>query len=510
MRNYPKLNKAFLSQPQPATANIDLPKVETFDLPEKILQFGAGGFLRAFADVFVDQANRRGRFNGRIVVVQSTSSRRWAGLNDQDGLYTVCVQGVQQGKPVQEVILSSAISRAIVAQESWRQVLECAEQPEIEIIISNTTEVGIRHDPEDRLHFTPPRSFPGKLTAVLYHRFKTFSGAEDRGLLILPCELITDNGATLREIVLRLADQWRLEQEFVAWLESANRFCNTLVDRIVPGKPAAEQLGALYEELGYQDDLLLTAEIYSLWAIEGDAAVRKRLSFCDANPAILIAPDITAYRERKLRLLNGTHTVSVPLAWLVGNRYVIDMMTHPLTSEWVESVMRQEIGRTLDMGKRVVADYIDSVLDRFRNPYLRHALLDITFESTSKLRLRVVPTIEKYYEKFGEAPLQICFGFAAYLLFMRAIAEDNDSFSGQRGDEIYPINDSQAAYFYHKWREVDAQRRESIHAFVESICSNVTLWGSDLAHLPGFVEVVANNLNEMISEGVERALRQKR
>ena len=219
-----------------------LPLPEIFNLPEKVLQFGVGGFLRAFADFFIDNANRRNIFNGRIVVVQSTGGSRGNTLREQDGLFTLCVQGLVNNTPLENYHTVASISRALSANEEWSQVLHCAENPDLTLVLSNTTEVGITLDESDAITLNPPRSFPGKLTAFLHARFKFFNGATDKGLIIIPCELVDNNGDLLRDIVLRLAKKWELGAAFVYWLETANRFCNSLVDRIVPGTPANEAL----------------------------------------------------------------------------------------------------------------------------------------------------------------------------------------------------------------------------------------------------------------------------
>lgn len=502
----PRLNQQVLSKLAAHTKAV-LPEPQLFHLPEKVLQFGAGGFLRAFADYFIDKANRRNIFNGRIVVVQSTGGSRGNTLREQDGLFTLCVQGLENGAAVENYTVISSISRTLSANEEWPQVLQCAANPQLELVLSNTTEIGIALDEGDALALNPPSSFPGKLTAFLYERFKIFHGALDKGLIIIPCELVDNNGDLLREIVLKLATNWKLSDDFVHWLTSANRFCNSLVDRIVPGTPANEALQQHWQKLGYEDRALTSAETYSLWAIQGDETIRQRLPFASVNPAIIVASDITPYRERKVRILNGTHTFSVPAAFLLGNHIVLDNMNHPLTSKFIERIIFEEIVPSLDVERASATAFAHEVLERWRNPFLQHQLIDITLHSTSKMRARNVPTILRYYQKLKKTPSLIAFGFAAYLLFMRGVEKKDGKFFGRRGEEPYPINDEQAGYFFDLWSRVNVSDSTSIESFVKTVCSNEGLWGTSLAALDGFVKAVSADLYALLQHGIEALLR---
>ncbi len=503
----PVLNKKLVLTPTlQSQTEVALPHHDLFNFSEKVLQFGAGGFLRAFADYFIDHANRQNTFNGRIVVVQSTGGSRGNVLREQDGLFTLCVQGLENGAPVETYHLISSISRALSANEEWPQVLQCAANPELELVLSNTTEVGIALDENDSLDLNPPRSFPGKLTAFLCERFKFFRGASDKGLIIIPCELVDNNGDLLREFVLKLATNWNLGEAFVHWLKSANHFCNSLVDRIVPGTPANEILQQHWQKLGYEDRLLTSAEVYSLWAIQGDDMIRQRLTFAQANPSIIVANDITPYRERKVRILNGTHTVSVPLAFLLGNKIVLDNMTHPLVSKLIERLIFDEIVPSLEVDRQSATAFAHEVLERWRNPFLQHKLIDITLHSTSKMRARNVPTILRYYQKMKKTPRLIAFGFASYLLFMRGAEQQNGKIYGRRNGELYPINDDQAGYFYELWNRVNINDPTSVENFVKTVCSNEGLWGTPLALLSGFVETVSANLYALLQRGIAEPL----
>ena len=504
---HPRLNKnLILTAAYQDRDDLRVPPGRVFDLPEKVIQFGTGGFLRAFADDFIDRANRQGVFNGRVVMVQSTGSRRAETLAEQDGLYTLWVRGLEDDKPAEHFAVVAAASRAIAAQKAWPDVLACARNPDLELVVSNTTEVGIALDEDDALDARPPRSFPGKLTVFLYERARHFDFAPEAGLLILPCELLEDNAAALRRIVRALAERWQLGARFIDWIDSATVFCNTLVDRIVPGTPEPDGLAACGDVLGYEDRLLTAAEGYRLWAIEGGADLRRRLAFPEANPGVLVTEDIGPYRERKIRLLNGGHTLTVPMGFLLGNRTVLDNMRHPIAGPFITALLREEIGPSLDVDPATVPPYIDDVLARWRNPFLDHHLIDITLQSTTKMRLRVIPSILRHYAKRQAAPRRIAFGFAGYLLFMRGVEEHDGRIVGRRGDTLYPINDDQAPFFLDAWNAVDPGSEISVAAFVERICAREAFWGVDLTGLPGFSAAVAHDLGSMLRRGVAATL----
>jgi len=318
-----------------AQPGLTLPAANAFELPEKVLQFGTGVLLRGLPDYFIDKANRNGIFNGRVVVIKSTDSGGTDAFAKQDGLYTLCIKGLEDGKQVDETIINSSISRVLSAKNEWDQVLACAHNAEMQIIISNTTEVGITLV-EDDVHAKPPQSFPGKLLAFLLERYKAFNGSVESGMVIIPTELITENGNKLRSIVLELAAMNKLDNDFVKWVETANDFCNSLVDRIVPGKlPELDRI-ATEKKLGYTDELMILSECFRLWAIESDSnRVRNILSFTSADDGAVIAPDIEKFRELKLRLLNGTHTFSCGLAYLAGFTTVREAMSNEYMSAFV-------------------------------------------------------------------------------------------------------------------------------------------------------------------------------
>ncbi len=484
--------------------------------PEKILQFGTGVLLRGLPDYLVQKANEAGQFNGSIVVVKSTGSQTDE-FTGQDNLYTVAVRGVQQGQNVAETTVISAISRVLAAPTQWDEILRLARNPALQIIISNTTEVGLNYV-EESIFQRPPESFPAKLTAFLYERFRSVGGSKAKGLVVIPTELVTDNGLKLREAVEKLATFNELGKLFTKWLKFHVRFCNSLVDRIVT-RPTDEARQALEAETGYEDELLTFTEPYHLWAIEGDDRVRQMLSFAsDATPQIIIDEDINFYKERKLRVLNGTHTLTMPLGYLLGLETVADEMQHADMSRFVESLMLDEIVPTVPdygtpgMDKAAIRQFALDVLDRFRNPYLDHLLLNISLQETAKMQARNVATLQRYYDQFNAVPKHMALGFAAYLLFMKAVREEEGQFIGEitasGGVISYPIRDEKAAYFYGDWQTVDVKEASTVHTFVKSVLSDAAIWQADLSTLPGFVDAVAENLNRLLNEGAEATLRQ--
>jgi tagaturonate reductase len=452
--------------------NIQAGKVEQvpagiFDLPEKVLQFGTGVLLRGLPDYFIDKANRQGIFNGRIVVVKSTSGGDGAAFEKQDGLYTLCIRGLENGHAVSKNIICSAISRVLSAKEEWGAVLKCAHNPDMQIIISNTTEVGIELVQDDILHH-PPVSYPGKLLAFLYERYKAFAGSHQCGMVIVPTELISDNGKKLEAIVLELAHLNGLEENFIEWLEKHNHFCNSLVDRIVPGKPGTAAKNLLEEELGYKDDLITMSEVYSLWAIEGNEAIASVLSFAAADKGVVITPDIHVFKELKLRLLNGTHSLSCAVAFLSGIVSVKEAMDNSIIAGFVKDLMTKEIAKAIpyELPEQDALDFAGKVLDRFRNPSIEHHWINISLNYTSKLEMRIVQVLLRYAELYKKIPENMALGFAAYIVFMKAVKVENDIYYGNFNGADYPIKDPKAGYFFEQWQQYPVEQ------LVKNILSN--------------------------------------
>ena len=483
-----------------ARPGLEVPDPEIFALPEKVLQFGTGVLLRALPDYFIDKANKQGLFNGRVVVVKSTDSDSTA-FDRQDGLYTICVRGVENGQTIEENCINASISRVLGAKTDWPRILECAHNPEMKIVISNTTEVGIQLVQDD-IRAEPPVSFPGKLLAFLFERFRAFNGSAESGLVIVPTELITDNGSKLESIVLELAHRNNLDYTFIEWLENHNTFCNSLVDRIVPGKPGAPELVKLEAELGYQDELLTMSEVFRLWAIEGDEQVKQTLSFCGADKGMVIVPDITLFKELKLRLLNGTHTFNCGTAFLSGFNITREAVTHPVYGVFTKKLMQEEIAPAIPFAidPQVKADFANSVFERFCNPFIDHQWQSITVQVTSKMKMRNGPLLQQHYAHHGTPPVHMCAGFAAFLLYMKAVKQEGNRYFGERNGELYEIKDDSAGYFYQLWQQHDAA------GVAEAVLKNTELWDADLSQLPGFLQTVQENLAAYQSQGVLKTI----
>lgn len=480
-----------------------LPTEDMMSLPERVLQFGTGVLLRGLPDYFIDKANRAGIFNGRIVVIKSTSSGGTDEFAEQDGLFTLCVRGIEDGKPVNEMIVNSSISRVISAREDWNKILECAENPELQLIISNTTEVGISLVRES-INQEPPQSFPAKLLAILYQRYKKLGATPVSGLVIIPTELIIDNGKKLKAIVNQLAVYNELEPEFINWLDNHNHFCNSLVDRIVPGKLSQEDRIATESKLGYKDDLMIMSESFRLWAIEsGDEKVNALLSFSKADKGVVLAPDIEKFRELKLRLLNGTHSFSCALCFLAGFTTVREAMADKDIAHFVNNLALNEIATAVtdeNISLEEARDFGLKVIDRFRNPALDHQWISISVQYSSKMKSRNVPLILKHYTKTSEVPENMALGFAAYLLFMKGSPNEQGQFVGTFNGKDYVIQDDHAEFLSSKWK------LSSPDEVVEVVLSDADFWGASLATLPGFKSAVQFYLRSLMEKGVQDTL----
>ena len=479
---------------------------QLLQLPEKVLQFGTGVLLRGLPDYFIDKANKQGLFNGRIVIVKSTAAGDSTSFATQDALFTQCIRGIEGGQKKEENTINASVSRVLAASDAWEDVLACATNPDMQIVISNTTEVGITLVEED-ITRVPPASFPGKLLAFLYRRYQAFNGERAKGMVILPTELIPDNGRKLKSIVTELAKFNHLDEAFVGWLGNSNYFCSTLVDRIVPGKLAPARHQQMQQELGYTDELMIMSESYSLWAIEAkDPEVKEILSFAGADKGVVIAPDIDVFRELKLRLLNGTHTFTCGLACLSAFRTVKEGMDDAHFTLFMEHLMMKEIIPAITdetLTEREAQNFANRVLDRFRNPHIEHLWLSITMQYTSKMRMRNMPVLRKYYERKAKVPVHMALGFAAYLLFMKCEKEADGKFYGSANGNKYLVNDDSAEYFAGVWKDGDAG------AVVEKVLHNTALWEYDASLLPGFVEAVTENLTELQRGDVRQLLHEK-
>jgi len=376
--------------------SFNTPGASLFQLPEKVLQFGTGVLLRGLPDYYIDKANKQNVFNGRVVIVKSTG-KDVDEFAKQDCLYTQCIKGIENGSTVEEYIINAAVSKVISAQTNWQDILMYAESPEMQIIISNTTEVGLALKEDDNINANPPESFPGKLLAFLHKRFKHFNGSEESGMVIIPTELIVDNGKQLKKFILQLAALNNLEAAFIEWIDSANDFCSSLVDRIIPGALKEEEKIAFEKLAGYTDNLALMGEPYNLWAIETSSEKTKDiLSFSKIDSNVIIADDIQKYRELKLRLLNGTHTYNCGLAYLAGFNLVSDATHNKTLLAFMKRLMMQEIIPCIT-GKNITDDeaiaFGNKVIERFSNLSIEHKWINITIQYTTKMKNRNIPLI---------------------------------------------------------------------------------------------------------------------
>lgn len=480
-----------------SSEKVAVPDEGLLELPEKVLQFGTGMLLRGLPDYFIDKANRMNIFNGRIVAVKTTSGGDASAFERQDGLYTLCVRGVENGEKIEENVISSSISRVLSADKEWEQILECAHSQSLQVIISETTEVGIQLVNDDVRRY-PPVSYPGKLLAFLYERFMAFNGSKRSGFVIVPTELIPDNGKKLESIVLELAHLNELDDDFIEWVETCNYFCNSLVDRIITGMPGEEIKKEIEKELGYTDELITVCEAYRLWAIEGDGEIRKILSFAEADEGMVIESDIKLCRELKLRVLNGTHTLSCGIAFLAGIETVKEAMDDEIMESYIEGLMKNEVGPSIpyEVDKETVAVFIEKVLDRFRNPHVNHHWRNITLNYSYKIRMRCLPLLLNYYKKNDTVPGLFALGFAAYFYFMKAVKKNGKEYYGECNDQNYLIEDDMADKFYELWQNTQPDK------LVKSVFKNVAFWGKDLTLLPGFQQSVTDKLNSIIENGM--------
>ncbi len=481
-------------------SKVELPQGSSFELPERVLQFGTGVLLRGLPDYFVDKANKGGVFNGRVLVVKSTSSSGTDEFAEQQGLYTLCIKGIEEGQEVVRYSINNAISRVLSASKDWETILEAAHNPEMQIVFSNTTEVGIVLS-NDKITDNPPASFPGKLLAFLYERYRHFKGDTTKGLVILPTELISDNATKLKKILHSLAAQNNLEKDFLAWLDEANDFCNTLVDRIVPGRLPKEEQQQTEQELGYQDQLMIMAEPFRLWAIEtGSQRVKQILSFAEVDSSVVLVPSIDKFKEIKLRLLNGTHTLSCAAALWSGFITVKEAMQNDSFNAFVKGLMKNEISKAIvDQHIEIqdAEDFSNRVIDRFSNPFLEHRWESIALNYTSKMNMRNIALLEKWYKKNLVPPLHMALGFAAYIKFMNTKVQNGQYVQEIDGQEIV-LQDEFAPVLFDYWKNPQT--------VVHNVLHDDSLWGKDLTTYPEFEQAVKQYLDEINANGVLKTI----
>ena len=470
--------------------------------PEKVMQFGEGNFLRAFVDNFIDIANEKAGYNGKAVLVQPIAQGLTDLINRQEGLYTLYLRGSENGEKIDRKRVISAVSRCINPYGDWESVLALARSADLEIIVSNTTEAGIVHDTESTFDQEPPVSFPAKLTRVLYERYK----AGQKGIVMLSCELIDNNGKELLKCVNQYIDDWKLDGDFRRWVNEENIFCSTLVDRIVPGRIRdPKEVEALAEANGYEDPLTDVGEVFGIWVIEGPEGLEDRLPFKKAGVPVIVVPDVTPYKKRKVRILNGAHTGFVLGAYLAGYDIVRDCMHDDVIRGYMNRMLYEEVIPTLPLDKKDLEEFARAVQDRFNNPFVNHELMSISLNSTSKWRARNMPTFLDYVQEKGALPPCLTTSFAAYIAFyssdIRELTDSGLICRRPKGNE-YTVNDDRWVLEFYL-----AHRNDSPEDLVHAVMTNTEMWGRDLTEVPGFEEAAVRILKQIRADGALAACR---
>lgn len=466
--------------------------------PEKVLQFGEGNFLRAFVDYWFDVSNEKAGWNGKCVLVQPIANGLAGLINEQEGLYTLYLRGSENGEKIDRKRVISSVSRCLNPYEKagFDAMMEVAGSDDLEYVVSNTTEAGIVYDPACQFTDEPCSSFPGKLTQVLCKRFRAGKG----GLVILSCELIDNNGKELLKCVNQYIDQWGLSEDFRTYVNEKCTFCSTLVDRIVPGRIRdAAEVARLDEANGYTDPLTDVGEVFGVWNIEGPDWLAEKLPFKAAGVNCIVVPDVTPYKKRKVRILNGAHTGFVPGAYLGGFDIVRDCMFNDAIRGYMNKMLYEEVIPTLPLDKDDLMNFAAAVQDRFNNPFVNHELMSITLNSTSKWRARNMPSFLEYIEMFGKLPVCLTMSFAAYIAFFsNDIQELTDAglvCRRPKGNTYTCSDDRWALEFYY------AHRNDSVEDLVHAVMTNEQMWGQDLTKVSGFEAATVANLKKIRTEG---------
>lgn len=455
--------------------------------PIKVVQFGEGNFLRAFVDYAFHKLNKEVDFNAGIAIVQPLKDGMVNLINEQDGLYTLFMNGIKKSEKIQDIELITNIVKTINPYTEFANYLALAKEEELQFIVSNTTEAGIEFIESDTPDMQPPVSFPAKLTVLLYERFKYFNGDASKAVTIIPCELIDYNSETLKKYILQYCDTWKLEDAFKTWVSDACTYHSTLVDRIVPGYPRAE-IEEYNNKLDYQDNLIVAAEPFFLWAIEGGDALKAKLPFHKTDLNVKIVDDIRPFKMIKVRILNGAHTAMVPCSLLFGNKLVMETVNGDFTGKFVNSVI-SEISETLDMDKNEITAYSEEVMDRFKNPFIKHALADIALNSISKFKVRVLPSLLGYYNTNKKLPVNLTFSLASLIRF----------YKGTWNGQSLPVKDGEdiISFFDGLWKSDDYEK------IARLTLQNKSFWDQDLTEIPGLTKAITIALEEIDAKGIE-------
>jgi tagaturonate reductase len=480
------------------TLNKEITKA--IERPVRVLQYGEGNFLRGFVDEMIDIANEKGVFHGNIAIVKAIPYGSLDAFREQEGQYTLSLRGIENGQPKVVNRIITSIADAVGAYEDYEAYAAYGKLDSLRFIVSNTTEAGIVFDEADLFEAKPPKTFPGKLTKLLYERFVFFQGDREKGLIIIPCELIENNGGTLRQCVISYAKLWKLGEDFLGWLNEACVFCSTLVDRIVTGYPR-EEAESFWQEAGYVDKLLDTGELFALWVIESDKDISEELPLPQAGLPVIFTDNQKPYRERKVRILNGAHTSFVLASYLAGNDMVLNSMQDKLIREFMRRTVFDEIIPTLSLPKEELIAFANSVMERFENPYIKHALLSISLNSVSKWKARCLPSFKGYVKSFGKLPAHLTFSLAALMSFYRSSERTTEGLIAYRDGEAYTVMDDAAVLdFFAK-----ASGLENL-AFAKAFLSQESFFGEDLTHYEGLAEAVAGHLDAIAAIGMRKTI----
>lgn len=476
-------------------------KTGKVERPVRVLQFGEGNFLRAFVDYMIDIANEQGVFDGDIVLVKPIEFGTLEQFHNQECQYTVQLRGIVDGEPKKVSRIITSVTDAVDAYREYGKYADLAKLDTLRFIVSNTTEAGIVYDDTDRLDLNPPKSYPGKLTKFLYERYLHFGGSMDSGLVMLPAELIDDNGIRLKGCVLKLAELWKLEKNFTEWLNHACVFASTLVDRIVTGYPAdeAEELCA---EFGYRDELIVTGEPFALWVIESEKDLAEEFPLPKAGLPVVFTDNQKPYKQRKVRILNGAHTSFALASYLCGNDTVLESMQDEVILNFMQAVIFDEVIPTLTLPRQDLLDFADAVITRFHNPYVKHALLSISLNSVSKWKARCMPSFVEYVETKGKLPLYLTFSLAALMVFYTGTRIRDKKLIGHRNGEEYGIMDEEAVLAFFAENSTN-----SAAEFTHAVLSNERFWGRDLTRLPGVEEAVSSYVAAIRRNGMRETMK---
>lgn len=481
---------------------IDKSLTKPIKRPVKVLQYGEGNFLRAFVDYMIDIANDEGVFDGDIAIVKPISSGSLEDFHKQECQYSVSLKGLENGRPRVTNRVVRSITEALGAYEDYDEYMGYARLDSLRFIVSNTTEAGIIYDEADSYEAQPPRSFPGKLTKLLYERYSYYKGDRRRGLIILPCELIENNGLALKDCVYKLARSWKLDIGFTNWIKDCCVFCNTLVDRIVTGFPH-DEAEKYWQMTGYQDKLIVCGELFGLWVIESPVDISKEFPLDKAGLPIIFTKDIKPYREQKVRILNGAHTSFVAASFLSGNNTVKESMNDELVREFVSNFIFDEVIPTLSLPKNELEDFATKVIERFENPFIKHSLLSICLNSVSKWKSRCLPSFKDYYVTNGRLPTHLTFSLAALISLYRAKLLNKEALVGYRDGIEYRIMDDEQVMNY-----FDGSENRDDMELAEGFLRNKEFLGEDMTKYPGLLDTVSKYLQQIGSLGMRRTLKE--